>query len=64
MTIRYGNDIELTEFAMQAELEFASMKAYLRDGNLDAVFLRAHSAGNKLEKLKERLNSLKYGRLP
>jgi hypothetical protein len=58
MTIRYGNDVELTELAIQITKETASLNAHLRDGNLHSVFLRAHTMEAKLEKLKERLNQI------
>ena len=60
MTIRYGNDILLTEFAREAEAQFKSMKEYLRDGHLDGAFLRAMQAQEKLEKFMWRLNDIKY----
>lgn len=59
-SIRYANDILLTELARQITNELGSMNEYLRDGNLDAAFLRAHTISSKLESLKERLNDLKY----
>lgn len=52
------NDVELTELAMQAGKELGSMNEYLRNGNLHAAFLRAHTMQAKLEKLKERLNEI------
>ena len=60
--IRYANDLLITELAIQAGKELQSMNEYLRDGNLDGAFLRANAATTKLEKLKERLNDIKYKR--
>ena len=60
MTIRYGNDVELTELAMQITKETESLNAHLRDGRLDSVFLRAQTMLKKLVKLQERLNDIKY----
>lgn len=62
--IRYANDLELTELARQITNEQAALNASLRDGYLDNAFLRAHAMGTKLEKLKERLNEIKYQNVP
>jgi hypothetical protein len=56
--IRYGNDPELTELAMQITKETASLNAHLRDGNLHSVFLRAQTMLHKLDKLQCRLNEI------
>ncbi len=58
MSIRYGNDPELTELAMQITRETQSMNAHLRDGNLHSVFLRAQTMHKKLDRLQERLNEI------
>ena len=62
MNIRYANDILLTELARQITNELSSMNEYLRDGNLDGAWLRAHTMGSQIESLKERLNVIKYER--
>jgi hypothetical protein len=64
MTVRYANDLELTELARQITNETKSLNQYLTDGLLDGAFLRAHVMEAKLDKLKARLNAIKYGRLP
>jgi hypothetical protein len=58
MTIRYGNDVELTDLARQITNLQVSMNAHLRDGNLHSVFLHAHQMEAKLDKLKCRLNEI------
>lgn len=60
MTIRYANDVLLTELARRIHNEEKSMQQYLTDGNLDGAFLRAHTLTSILESLKERLNEIKY----
>jgi hypothetical protein len=60
MTIRYANDLLLTELSRQINAEMASMNTHLRDGYLDAAFLGARSMQKKLDKLMDRLNELKY----
>ena len=60
--MRYANDILLTELAREIHNEERSMQAYLTDGNLDAAFLRAHVMESKLDRLKERLNRIKYAK--
>ena len=61
--VRYANDIELTELARQITNELQAMNASLRDGYLDNAFLRAHTMEAKLDKIKQRLNDIKYGRI-
>jgi hypothetical protein len=58
VTVRYGNDLELTDLARQITNEQGSLNAHLRDGNLHSVFLRALTMQKKLDKLMERLNTL------
>lgn len=60
MIIRYANDVELTELARQIRNEEKSLQAYLTDGRLDGAFLRAQHMMNKLAKLQDRLNAIKY----
>ena len=59
-SIRYANDVQLTELARRIRNEEKSMQQYLTDGNLDGAWLRAHSMSQQIENLKERLNRLKY----
>jgi len=58
--IRYANDLLLTELAREATNLIAAMNYDLRDGYLDAAFLKAHKLTGKLEGLKERLNRIRY----
>jgi hypothetical protein len=58
MTIRYGNDVELTELARELTKEMASLNAHLQDGNLHSVFLRSLTMMKKHEKLQCRLNEI------
>ena len=60
--IRYGNDVELSDLARQIHNWERSLQAHIMEGNLHGAFLRAHEMQAKIEKLKERLNDLKYGR--
>ena len=58
MTIRYGNDIQLTELAREITNLQASLNAHLQDGRLHSVFLHAQTMHKKLDKLQERLNEI------
>jgi hypothetical protein len=58
--VRYANDLEVTELARQIRNEERSMQASLTDGNRDGAFNRAEEMINKLIKLQERLNRIKY----
>jgi len=60
--IRYANDLQLTELARGVTNLTASLNHDLRDGYLDAAFLKACRMETKLVKLMERLNDLKYHR--
>ena len=60
VSIKYGNDILLTELARRVRNEEKSMQQYILDGQLDAAFLRARTMQRTLDGLMERLNDLKY----
>lgn len=60
MTIRYSNDLQLTELARGLTNLNAALNHDLRDGYLDAAFLKACRMESKLVKFMERLNDLKY----
>lgn len=60
MSIRYANDLEITDSARQITNQLASLNAHLRDGYLDAAFLSALRMQKKLDVLMERLNDIKY----
>jgi hypothetical protein len=60
---RYANDLELTDLARQITSQLAGLNDDLRDGYLDAAFLKASNLQVKLEKLQWRLNDIKYGRV-
>lgn len=62
MTVRYGNDLALTEYFRQIQNDVADLNACLRDGQLKMAFLRAHIMEDRLDMLKERLNDILYGR--
>ena len=60
--MKYANDLMLTDLARRLKNEHSSLDAYMTDGNLDAVFLRATTMQKTIEGLMWRLNDLKYGR--
>ena len=60
MTIKYANDLEITELARRIRNEEKSMQVYLTNGQLDGAFLRALTMHTQLEKLMWRLNDIKY----
>jgi hypothetical protein len=60
MNIRYGNDVVIADLERQLINEHKSMTEYLREGHLDAAFLRARTMQVKLDKLMDRLNELKW----
>lgn len=58
--IRYANDLELTDLARQIHNQEVSLQADLKEGYLDAAFLKASRMEKQLEKFMERLNDIKY----
>lgn len=62
MTIRYANDLKLTDIARVVTNYAAELNASLTNGQLDAAFLIAEDMCSKLEDLQWRLNDIKYGR--
>lgn len=59
-SVKYANDILLTELALRVKNEGKSLQAYLQDGLLDGAFLRARLLQKHLDGLMERLNDLRY----
>lgn len=64
MTVRYGNEVLLTDIARQVHNQEHDLQVLLRDGHLDSAFLIAGELAKKLEWLRARLNDIKYGRIP
>lgn len=59
-SIRYANDLELTDLARQIHNQEVSLQADLKEGYLDAAFLKALRMEKQLAKFMERLNRIKY----
>lgn len=62
MTIRYANDLKLTDMARVVTNYVAELNTCLTNGQLDAAFLIAEDLRSRLEDLQWRLNDIKYGR--
>lgn len=60
MTIRYANDLELTDLARSITNYTADLNACLQDGHLDTAFKYSLLMHDRLTSLQERLNRLKY----
>lgn len=60
MTVRYANDLALTNIARLFTDYTADMNACLRDGHLDTAFKYSLLMQDKLIELQERLNDIKY----
>lgn len=58
--IRYSNDPRLAEIEQQIEGGMRVLRSDLTNGRLDKAFLTAHDMEKNLDKLKQRLNDLKY----
>lgn len=63
MTVKYANDLLLTDLGRRLKNEMSSLDAYMTNGNLDGAFLRALTMLKTLDGMMERLNDIKYGRL-
>jgi len=62
MTIRYANDLQLTQLARQLTTDLADLNAALRDGHLDMAFKFTILMDDRIEHLQWRLNDITYGR--
>jgi hypothetical protein len=59
-SIRYANDLLLTELVRQATAEWKSFNHHLTDGYLNAAFLRASTLQKQLEDIQHRLNKIRW----
>ena len=59
-SLKYGNDIMLTELSRRLRNEEKSYQEYIMNGLLDGAFLRLRTMQHTIDGLMERLNDLKY----
>jgi hypothetical protein len=60
MTIRYANDLLLTDLARRLTNEHKSFQHHLTDGYLDAAFLRCVTMLKQIDGIMEILNDIRF----
>lgn len=63
-TVRYANDLLLTDLVRRLNAEHKSFGHHLTDGNLHAAFLRCLTMQKQLDGIMYRLNDIQRPPLP